>query len=112
MVPQMAKDPAGWISFQPKEMVDRTKGNQMRMPALVSHPGVISPPIMAAEGKKCLLMSPAACMSFHPFADILWSWEVGVQVNIVEVAGPKSNWKWQYYKDPTSQEPTQQSQQL
>jgi hypothetical protein len=31
-----------------------------------------------AQGK---LMSPAACVDFHPFSDTLWEWETGVPVD-------------------------------
>jgi hypothetical protein len=40
-----------------------------------------------AQGKK--LMSPAACVSFHPFAETLKEWETGVPVDCGEP------WKWE-----------------
>jgi hypothetical protein len=36
-------------------------------------------PMFEAQGKK--LMSPAACVSFHPFAETLSAWETGVPVD-------------------------------
>jgi hypothetical protein len=35
--------------------------------------------MVQAQGKQ--LMSPAACVDFHPFIDTLWKWETGVPVN-------------------------------
>ena len=41
-----------------------------------------------AQGKK-QLMSPAACVSFHPFAETLSEWETGVPV---DCGAP---WEWE-----------------
>jgi hypothetical protein len=48
-------------------------------------------PMFTAQGKK-KLMSPAACVSFHPFAETLSEWEMGVPV---DCGAP---WEWETIK--------------
>jgi hypothetical protein len=51
----------------------------------VNRPGVRqgheTAPMTVAQGKKKRLMSPAACMNFHPFTKTLRKWEEGVLVD-------------------------------
>jgi hypothetical protein len=43
-------------------------------------------PMVQAQGKK--LMAPSACVDFHPFAEKLHEWEMGVPVDC------RTDWAW------------------
>jgi hypothetical protein len=60
-----------------------TKGNNAQRG--VQQPGVRqgheTAPMTVAQGKQKKLMSPSACVNFHPFTETLCQWEEGVSVD-------------------------------